>query len=729
MCRKLSYLVYFALVLALAGTNVTLGQIVWEGRISSGADDYEQYVPSGDMDSGSSDLEITEEGSPASNQLIGLRFNGVLVPQGANIASAYVQFHVDEVDVPGDNRPGTKFLRGEAVDNAAPFLDVDNNMSSRPTTTAEASWDWPEWLTVHEEGPDQRTSNIAAVIQEIVDRPGWSAGNSLVLIISGTGENTAEAFEGESAAAALLHIEFSSKFASNPSPADGVLHEETWASLDWTAGETAVTHDVYMSDNFDDVNDRAAAAFLGNQAPAFLTVGFPGFPYPDGLVPGTTYYWAVDEVEADGVTKYRGPIWSFSIPSKAAYNPSPRDGGKAVQTDVTLSWTPGFGAKLHSVYFGDDFDTVSNAAGSPPQGVATFTPGTLEKDKVYYWRVDEFNPPETVKGDVWSFRTVPDIVITDPDLIGWWKLDNVAGNTVLDWSGYGNDGTLGGDPQLVEGAIDLGLDLDGSDYISIDGVADDLTANVFTLSIWIKTTMSAGEGTVFGSNTGGSHDLIFGVKDGQLWAEDSAHAQFPPPPDVVDNQWHMITYVRNGSNATLYVDGVQVGTDSADNDPASETRWSIGQEWDDSTASDLYRGMVDDARIYKKALTQAEVAELMRGDPLVAWNPKPGDGLEIDVERAKQPLTWSPGDNAAEHDVYLGTDSDAVATADASTADIYRGRQAGTAYSPPEGLEWGTGPYYWRIDEYNTDGTVSGGSIWSFTIADYILVEDFEGYT
>jgi len=304
----------FILVLALAGTNVAFGQIVWEGRISSGSDDYEQYVSNGDMDSGSSDLEITEEGDPGSNQLIGLRFNGVVVPQGANITNAYVQFHVDETDVPGDNRPGTKFLRGEAVDNAAPFLDVDNNMSSRPTTSAEASWDWPEWLTENEEGPDQQTSDISAVIQEIVDRLGWSEGNSLVLIITGSGENTAEAFEGEPAAAALLHIEFSTKFASSPTPPDGELYEDTWASLGWVAGETAVTHDVYMSDNFDDVNDGAAAAFQGNQATTSFIVGFPGMPYPDGLVPGTTYYWRIDEVEADGTTIHTGDVWSFMIP-------------------------------------------------------------------------------------------------------------------------------------------------------------------------------------------------------------------------------------------------------------------------------------------------------------------------------------------------------------------------------------------------------------------------------
>ncbi|MHC4353857.1 MAG: LamG domain-containing protein [Planctomycetota bacterium] len=730
MCRKSLLQVLLVLGIALAGTNVAFAQILWEGRINSGADDVEESVSGGGIDAGSSDLEITEEGDAASNQLVGLRFNNVEVPQGANIVNAYVQFHVDETDVPGDNRPGTKFLKGEAADNAGPLTTANSNVSSRPTTSAEASWDWPEWLTTHEEGPDQRTSNIAAVIQEITDRPGWSAGNSMVLIITGSGENTAEAFNGEAASAALLHIEYSSKFASGPDPADGAIRAETWASLGWTPGETAVTHDVYMSDNFDDVNDRDPAAFLGNQAIPFTTVGFVGMPFPDGLVPGTTYYWAVDSVEADGTTKHMGKVWSFSIPSKAAHDPSPRDGANAVQTDVELSWTPGFGAKLHAVYFGDDFDTVSNAVGSPPVAETTFTPGALEKDKVYYWRVDELNPPETVKGDVWSFRTLPEIVITDPDLIGWWKLDNVAGNTVLDWSGYGNDGTLGGDPELIEGAIGMGLDLDGAtEHISMDGVADDLTANVFTLSVWIKTTMTSGEGVVFGTNTGGSHDLIFGVNDGELWVEDSAHSTFPAPPAINDNQWHMITYVRNMANATVYVDGVQVGTDAADNDPAAETRWSIGQEWDGSSPSDLYRGMVDDVRIYSKALAPDEVVELMRGDPLVAWNPTPPNGRTIDVEQGKNPLSWSPGDNASEHDVYLSLDKDALDLADTSTPDIYRGRQAGTSYSPPEGLPWGTGPYYWRVDEINADASVSAGSIWSFSVADYLIVEDFESYT
>ncbi|KPK37665.1 MAG: hypothetical protein AMJ65_14095, partial [Phycisphaerae bacterium SG8_4] len=59
---------------------------------------------------------------------------------------------------------------------------------------------------------------------------------------------------------------------------------------------------------------------------------------------------------------------------------------------------------------------------------------------------------------------------------------------------------------------------------------------------------------------------------------------------------------------------------------------------------------------------------------------------------------------------------------------IYRGRQSTTRYNPPEGVEWGGGPYYWRIDESNTDGTIGKGKLWTFTVTDYLLVDDFEDY-
>jgi len=203
--------------------------------------------------------------------------------------------------------------------------------------------------------------------------------------------------------------------AWGPTPADGALYPETWVNLSWKPGPKAVSHDLYFGDNFDDVNAGAESTFIVNQGGTFIVVGFPGFAYPDGLVPGTTYYWRIDEVnDTEPNSPWVGDVWSFSIPPKTAYASVPADGGDSVALDVQLSWTPGFGAKLHTVYFGDNIDEVENATGGPTQGTAIYNPGPLQLAKTYYWRVDEFDVVETHKGDVWSFTTEGGVAALDP---------------------------------------------------------------------------------------------------------------------------------------------------------------------------------------------------------------------------------------------------------------------------------------------------------------------------
>jgi hypothetical protein len=204
----------------------------------------------------------------------------------------------------------------------------------------------------------------------------------------------------------LYSAEGATPKAYGPTPKNGALIADTWVSLSWRAVNFAASHDVYLSDNFDDVSNGANSAFQGNQTDTFIVAGFPGFPFPDGLIPGTTYYWRIDEVnDAEPNSPWIGDVWSFRIPPKTAYQPDPADGAESVSVDGTLSFTPGFGAKLHTVYFGETFDEVDNAAGGSPQGMTTYTPGTLKMARTYYWRVDEFDSVETYKGDVWSFTT------------------------------------------------------------------------------------------------------------------------------------------------------------------------------------------------------------------------------------------------------------------------------------------------------------------------------------
>ena len=197
-------------------------------------------------------------------------------------------------------------------------------------------------------------------------------------------------------------------YASMPKPADGDLLETTWATLSWVPASRAVSHDIYFGDNFDDVNDgtQDSDVFWSNETLTFYVAGLSGYACPDGLVPGTTYYWRIDEVnEAEPNSPWKGDIWSFSVPPNSAYSPVPVNGAELVSLNATLTWTAGYDAILHTVYFGEDFDDVNNAADGPTQGLANYTPDSLKLAKTYYWRVDEYDGDVTHKGDVWSFTT------------------------------------------------------------------------------------------------------------------------------------------------------------------------------------------------------------------------------------------------------------------------------------------------------------------------------------
>ena len=224
--------------------------------------------------------------------------------------------------------------------------------------------------------------------------------------------------------------------AYNPTPADGSLNNDTSVSLGWWPGNTAVSHDVYFGISFDDVNDRTNETFQGNQATTSFIAGSPGSPYPDGLVPGTTYYWRIDEVEADG-TKHKGDIWSFWIPPRTAFAPNPADGAEFVDPNATLSWAPGFEAKSHTVYFSDNFDDVNNASGGPSQESTTYTPDLLESEKVYYWRVDAHDGVATYKGEIWSFSTLGAVGSPNP----YNGAENVKQTTMLRWIASDNAGS------------------------------------------------------------------------------------------------------------------------------------------------------------------------------------------------------------------------------------------------------------------------------------------------
>lgn len=457
--------------------------------------------------------------------------------------------------------------------------------------------------------------------------------------------------------------------AYGPEPKNRSRLEATWANLKWAAGDLAISHDVYFGTDFDAVNEGAEGTFVGNITLNSQVVGFPGFPAPAGLQLGTTYYWRIDEVNpAEPGSPWKGEVWSFTVPPKEAYDPDPADGAKFLGTDLTLTWAPGIGAKLHTVYFGGTRDEVAGAAGGSPQGLATFDPGALVAGTTYYWRVDEFDGALTHTGSVWSFTTA-----------------GAAGGLKGE---YFNNPSVSGDPVLTR--LDPGIDFAWGTASPEPGVVNE---DDFSVRWRGELEIAFTEDYRFFALT----------EDGvKLWVNDQ----------LVIDRWDVYRLNEYRSDPIPLEAGRRVSIElwGRDNQAAGESA--------SATAQLLWKS---------EHQAKAIIPAVAFSPPVRAGSPKPANAA-VDTPQTLE-LRWTAGDNAAQHDVYFGTDADAVAAADTATAGIYKGRQSDVGFSPGK-LDWGA-TYYWRVDEINDVNPDSPwkGPLWSFTTATFLVVDDFEFYT
>ena len=182
--------------------------------INASEDDVEEFVVGGD-DPGelyfdSSDLELVND---FNQQIIGLRFANVDIPQGATVSSAYIQFTVDELD----SEPTSLTISIENIDDAAEYVDELFNVSSRSYITETVEWsDLPAWTTVGASGEEQATPDLSALLQSIVNRFDWVSGNAVSFKIEGSGARTAESYDGQSALAPHLVVELAVAGCTNP---------------------------------------------------------------------------------------------------------------------------------------------------------------------------------------------------------------------------------------------------------------------------------------------------------------------------------------------------------------------------------------------------------------------------------------------------------------------------------------------------------------------------------
>jgi hypothetical protein len=493
-----------------------------------------------------------------------------------------------------------------------------------------------------------------------------------------------------------------------PDPAGGALVEEVSYLLNWTPGDFAAEHDVYIGTTPDLGPDQ----LLGRQAagPILAT----------GLEKDTTYYWRVDDVAADGTTFSTGDTWSFWVPPRSAYDPSIEDGKAILDLTVNLTWTGGWTPIMHQTYFGTDRDQVAAAAGAPLVMDIGLDPGQLEPGTTYYWRVDEFYGTDTVAAPVWSFSTVPDIPLTaEPNLVADWTMDEAAGDVVLDMSGNANHALVMGGAQVVDGAMEfdgivgsilevpdasLGIfDPNGSEFTAVLSVNPSrLLPN--TTNHNISNVVLSRASDPFNDN----FELGISVEgDAMIYTDTDAgdSTRVVGDGEITVGDWHQIVAVYDANAVDIYVDGIRYSTQVTGVffDQAAGSQFTIG---DSGHEENPYGGLIDDVKVYDRAMTPDEVRQAYL-DLALAYDPDPAAGsADVDVLSA---LSWLAGDAAAEHDVYLGADKAAVAAADASS-DLYRGRQADTSYALGI-LDFET-KLYWRVDEVAADGAVWKGNVW-----------------
>ncbi|MBK6282517.1 MAG: hypothetical protein IPF54_07470 [Draconibacterium sp.] len=160
-------------------------------RVNQSTDDSEEDTDDGSIDIESSDLELIHDSSYNRDQIVGMRFQNVEIPAGANILSAYIEFETDETV---NTNPCNLRILGQAADNPATFTENVNDISSRNQTSASVNWSPEDWPTVNVK---HQTPDITSIAQEIVNRAGWTSGNAMVYLIEGTGQRVAESWDGE----------------------------------------------------------------------------------------------------------------------------------------------------------------------------------------------------------------------------------------------------------------------------------------------------------------------------------------------------------------------------------------------------------------------------------------------------------------------------------------------------------------------------------------------------
>jgi len=315
------------------------------------------------------------------------------------------------------------------------------------------------------------------------------------------------------------------------------------------------------------------------------------------------------------------------------------------------------------------------------------------------------------------------------DLVGWWTFNEGAGTAVGDSSGAGHNGTASGNPLWAAGKFDGCLNFDGvDDYVMCDLLnIDTAVTGGLTVCGWINRPAGGdhklcSNRQVSNAAGGGFTCAVYNDHMEMDICDATARtlARDSGGPVLPVSTWVHVAYVFDDVANVFkeYYDGVMIDSDAVTNGIGISTaNFRIGG--DSPSVGNYYLGLMDDWRVYDRALTEEEIQAAMTGKgphDEVASEPRPADKA-TDVVR-ETGLSWAPSKAGTARDVYFGTakvDVDA-ASRDNPGAVLVSREQAENAYQPAARLDLGQ-TYFWRIDEINTTtNTIYKGNVWSFTV-------------
>lgn len=285
-------------------------------NITASAQDAEEAA-NGTVNLTSSDLELVEDGGA---QIVGLRY-ALPVPQGAIITDARLQFTADE----SQSVPTRLVFATEASDSAAPFANTPGNLSARARHDLTVPWE-PEAWTAGETGPAQQTPNLAGLVQLVVSRPGWQAGNALVFLITGSGHRTADAFDKAGGRPPVLTVHF-----LTPTPQYTVTATISHGTNDAEQAASGVVN--LTSTDLELVNDSATGA--GDQ---LVGLRFEPLALPPGALITSAYVqFTVDETNDTPAALL---IRAEAADSAPGFTTAPNNLGARPLTQAAVAWSP-----------------------------------------------------------------------------------------------------------------------------------------------------------------------------------------------------------------------------------------------------------------------------------------------------------------------------------------------------------------------------------------------------